>query len=207
MRIPSSASFILNVLAVAALSLPSAAHSDTPFQVKGLSIGQDTASACSGAAAGVQSPLDDIVRANQDQLPKLRLLRATQCEIRAESFAGEPLSEPIRLLFVDDKLIRVLIDMNGLGTTEFVGILKALTSLYGSPVRRSSKTTGFRSASWSRPGQLLELSWVSRGDWTVNLQVIMSDVKQYGEFERLYAWNKRVLDQAVAADRALDSRR
>lgn len=207
MRIPSGASLAVSVLVAAALSVPSAAHSDTPFQIKGLAIGQDAASACAGAVAGVQSPLDDLVRANQDRLPKLRLLRATQCEIRAESFAGEPLSEPLRLLFVDDRLIRVLIDMGGLGTTEFVGILKAMTSQYGPPVRRSSKTTGFHSATWSRNGQALELSWVNRGDWTVNLQVIMSNVKQYSELQRTYAANKRVFEQAVTADRALDSRR
>ncbi len=164
------------------------------FQIKGVSLGVPATSACRGSK--ITDNLGDIIRENKAAAPSLIEMGTTECEMRYPSFGGNRLTEPVKLLFLNDSLILFKLELGGLPLSNFVDIFKAFVRDYGQPNRK--KSGPFVTDTWKQNGETLILERLGR-QWDDNdVTIILRNETAYLTFQSRFDTNSALLNNLKA---------
>lgn len=184
---------IIGVLALVAVGFVEPACA-AGFQLKGLAIGMSAKEAC--GEAEITDKLGDLIRQYKAEAPSLQEMGTTECEVRYPSFGGSALAGPAKLLFMDDKLISVRLELEGLSLASFLDIYKALLKEYGKS--KWVKSDPFVTDTWRRDGQTLLLERLGR-EWDDNdVLIIWRHEKSAQAYQTRYDANTAVLKRLDA---------
>lgn len=155
-----------------------AAHAES-FQIKGLSLGSSSAVAC--GSAEVTDSFGELVKENKADAPPLIKMGTNECEVEFPSFGGNKLTTPAKLLFLNDALILIKIEIPSIPLSNFVDIYKSMIEDYGKSKRSISRP--FVTDTWKQRGQTLILERLGR-DWDDNgVAVILRQDSGYRIYE------------------------
>lgn len=172
------------------------------FQLKGMALGVRAATVCGNAL--ITDRLGELVRQSRAQARDLVEMGTTECEVEFASFGGNALNLPARLLFLNDALILIKFELNGLSMSSFVDILKAFQTDYGSAKRVISRP--FVTDIWKQRGQTLILERTGR-EWDDNdAVIILRQDAGYQVYQRRSDTNRRVLERLEARKKRDDIR-
>ncbi len=172
------------------------------FQLKGVSLGVSATAAC--GSSKITDNFGDIVRKYKADTPSLIDMGTKECEVEYESFGGNRLTEPARLLFLNDSLILFKLELAGLPLSNFVDIYKALVEEYGKPQR--TKSDPFVTDTWKRKGATLVLERLG-GSWDDNdVKIILRHDAGYRTYQSRLKTNSTVLEKLDAAKTKKDMR-
>lgn len=172
------------------------------FQLKGITLGARAATAC--GKAPVTDRYGELVRQSRAQAPDLVEMGTTECEVEFASFGGNALASPARLLFLNDALILIKFELNGLSMTSFVDILKAFQTDYGNAKRVISRP--FVTDTWKQHGQTLILERTGR-EWDDNdTVIILRQDAGFQIYQRRSDTNRRILERLEARQKRDDIR-
>lgn len=169
------------------------------FQLKGLSLGVSSITACGDSE--VTSKLDDIIKTYKSQVPSLIEMGATECEVKTSSFGGNDVTEPTHLLFQDGALILLKLEINQIPVTNVLPIYESFVRDYGKPKRVTSRP--FVTYTWKKDGETLILENLGR-QWDDNdLTIILRNEKAYKSYQGRADKNSALLKK-LNADKARD---
>lgn len=190
--------FVLILLILISSQVTAAAD----FQLKGVSLGTSATTVC--GSSKITDNFDDIVRKYKADIPSLIDMDTKECEVEYESFGGNRLAEPARLLFLNDSLILFKLKLVGLPLSNFVDIYKALIEDYGKPQR--AKSGRFVTDTWKRKGETLILERLGR-EWDDNdVTIILRQDTGYRTFQSRHKANSAVLERLDADKTKKDMR-
>jgi hypothetical protein len=163
------------LLAVAAMALAAGASAYAgDFQIKGRSLGLPEDAACQGSEIESHQKLLEAAGLTGYEFP------ATACRPKVDSVAGVAPSGPARLLFWRGKLIRVIVEFDGLNTSEAGAFSDAFKDLYGKPAMK--RNPPFTTHTWRSGHQTLQLEWTVGVPLSVG--VYLTDDAGWKEYER-----------------------
>ena len=159
------------------------------FQIKGWSMGMPAVEAC--GAATITDNFGDIVRRYKGEVPELRDMGTTECEVPVASFGGSEVSSPAELLFVKNALVLVKLKLKALPLSNFVDIYKAFNADYGKAKRVTNRP--FVTDTWTKSGESLVLERLGH-EWDNNdVTVILKQDAGYRNFEAMHKANAAIL--------------
>lgn len=128
-------------------------------------------------------------------MPKLVEMKDKQCEIKQASFAGVTVNTPARLLFIDDKLVYLKLEISDeLPLEDYVTILKAISNEYGKPHRK--KYYHINTDEWKLNGDTLLLEAV-RHSWDKNeVAVTLQNDFNFSTYNKRFNLNKEIMDNS-----------
>lgn len=160
------------------------------FQLKGLVLGATPATACGGAP--ITDVYGEILNKYKARAPQLVDMGTRECEPEIDSFGGQQLAGPAKLLFLDGKLIFVKIEITGLSLSNFLAILRGLTDEYGKSKRSISRP--FVTDSWKAFGATLTLERLGR-EWDDNdAAITLKQDAAFAIYEHRNRTNKKILE-------------
>jgi hypothetical protein len=188
-------------VAVLALALAVSAHS-AEFQLKGLSLGSAAATAC--GSSEVTSNFDDIIKSSKPDAPALVEMGTTECKVDFATFGGSKLDGPANLLFVNDSLILIKLQLASLPLADFVDIYKALSDDYGKSKRTTSRP--FVTDTWKQHGSTLILERAVKA-WDDNdVLIVLRDDASYATYDAQFKANALQLKNLALRQKKQDMR-
>lgn len=129
----------------------------------------------------VTDSFGELIKKHKADAPSLIDMGTTECEVEYASFGGNKLSSPAKLLFLNDSLILIKLELSSLTLSNFVDIYKALIEDYGKPKRSVSRP--FVTDTWKQRGETLVLERLGR-EWDDNdVTVILRQDSGYRAYE------------------------
>lgn len=172
------------------------------FQLKGASLGVSAASVC--GISKITNNFNEIIKKYKTEPQSLVDMETTECEVDYASFGGSRLDKPANLLFLNDKLIVLKLELAGLPLSNFVDIYKALVEDYGKSQR--SKSAPFVTDTWKRNGETLTLERLGR-EWDDNdVSIILRQDSGYRTYQTRYKANAAALEKLDAQKTKKDMR-
>lgn len=149
------------------------------FQLKGVTLGSSPAVAC--GSSKVTDNFGVLFRKHKADAPSLIEMGTTECEVEYASFGGNKLAGPAKLLFLDDSLILIKLELSSLPLASVVDIRKALLGDYQKPKRSVSRP--FVTDTWRQHGETLIFERLGR-EWDDNdVTIILRQDSGYRTYE------------------------
>jgi len=201
----SVCSFALFFAALIIVSTTAFADSQ-PLQIKGRAIGQNSTEACAGSP--IETPIDDLIAPLIKKHPALKLSNSSSCDVLVPTFAGRVVSGTTQLLFVNDKLIQVKLELEPMSWGDSVDFFNVMKAVYGKTNRPALDAFKiFYTVTWKQQGQELELSWPDSTKSAIyKIEVVLSDPKAKKDFLKTVDDNRRLLEASERKDRINDTR-
>lgn len=177
----------LSLASLAACLCTSALCAD--LAIKGISLGSPTSAAC-----GQSEVFDVSGRGIKDDVPEFVVYNLKSCTDSIKSYAGVGLQKPSDMLFMNDRLIAVRLELESIDMDKLVSVITATKDLFGK-ARLSNRKDGATYV-WSRAGDELIIERNSPS-WDDNrLVVYLRNKNDFTKYLKLQDQNTKAIKDA-----------